>query len=195
MAGRARRPDTEERVVAAALTLFREQGFAQVTMEQVAAAAEVSRRTVYRRFPTKGHVVLAVPLSWLRVWDDAVAARPGMPPLQTVEAASRAVAAHIDTQPAEVLTAYAVLEESPTLESAGTIHHEWIARIVQLLAQEPDPAPPDTQHVVAGAYMGAIDAMLQHWVATGGAGSVLAATECVLERLRPIWPGRTTTAR
>lgn len=187
MAGRALQHDGEERIVAAALALFDERGFNQVTMAEIAAAAEVSRRTVYRRFPTKGHVVLAVPMRWLAVWDDAVVALPETRPLEVAETASRAVASHIDDHQAEVLTAYAALAESPRLESVGAIHHEWIARIVALHEREDEPVSPAAQHVIAGAYMGAIDAMLMQWVRTGGTGSVLAETESVLERLRPVW--------
>ncbi len=188
MAGRVLQHDTEERIVAAALTLFDERGFAQVTKEEIAAAADVSRRTVYRRFPTKGHVVLAVPMRWLRVWDSAVAERAGAEPLAVVEAAARAVAGYIDDHREHVLAAYAALAESPALDSAGTVHHEWIRRIVALLEREAHPVEAATQHVVAGAYMGAIDAMLMQWVRTGGTGSVLAETASVLERLRPVWP-------
>lgn len=188
MAGRARRHDTEERVVAAALELFAERGFGQVTMEEIATAADVSRRTVYRRFPTKGHVVLAVPLRWLDVWDEVVEAAPDGQPLTVVESAARAVAGYIDAHRADVLTAYAALAESPSLESAGTIHHEWISRIVSLLERQSQPVSPTTQHVVAGAYMGAIDAMLAQWVRAGGDGPVLAETESALSRLRAVWP-------
>lgn len=188
MAGRVLEHDSEERIVAAALALFGVRGFTQTTMEDIATAAGVSRRTVYRRFPTKGHVVLAVPLRWLDVWDDAVAEMAGAGPLPVAEGASRAVASYIDAHREDVLTAYAALAESPTLESAGTVHHEWIERIVALLAREPQPVPPDTQHVIAGAFMGAIDAILAQWVRAGGTGSVLAATESVLERMRPVWP-------
>src|SRR5688500_6300249 len=123
MAGRVRQQDVEERVVDAALALFAARGFTQVTMEEIAVAADVSRRTVYRRFPTKGHVVLAVPMRWLRVWDRAVAEATDARPRAVAEAASRAVASHIDAHRSEVLTAYAALAESPTIESAGTVHH------------------------------------------------------------------------
>jgi AcrR family transcriptional regulator len=187
MVGRARQHDSDERIVAAALALFDQRGFDQVTMEEIAAAADVSRRTVYRKFPTKGHVVLAVPQRWLRAWDDAVGALRQGRPLEAAEAGCRAVAGYIDYHQWEVLTAYGALSDSPTLESAGTINRQWIARIVALLEREPKPVGVAMQHVIAGAYLGAIDAMMVQWVSSGGAGSVLTETEAVLERLRPVW--------
>lgn len=41
-----------------ALALFRQQGYRQTTIEQIAAAAEVSPATFFRYFPTKEDVVL-----------------------------------------------------------------------------------------------------------------------------------------
>jgi AcrR family transcriptional regulator len=82
-----RHAETKDDIVAAALTLFDEYGFGQVTMEDIAQAAGVSRRTVYRRFPTKDHIVLAVPKRWLAAWDAAVAALPDAAPIDVGEAA------------------------------------------------------------------------------------------------------------
>ncbi|MBU8815203.1 TetR family transcriptional regulator [Mycolicibacterium goodii] len=47
-----------ERIVAAAAALFEAQGITATTMEQIAAAAPVSKRTLYAHFPTKDELVL-----------------------------------------------------------------------------------------------------------------------------------------
>jgi AcrR family transcriptional regulator len=190
MADLQRRRDAETRddIVAAALTLFHDKGFGQVTMEDIAQAAGVSRRTVYRRFPTKDHIVLQVAKRWLAVWDAAVVTLPTAPTLVIAEAACLAVARHIDAHRSEVLTAYAALAESPTLTSVGSANDAWIARIVELLRREPTRLPGSTPFVIAGAYLGAIDAMMARWVDGGGRGSVVRETKALLDRLRPIWP-------
>ncbi|HEY7105941.1 MAG TPA: helix-turn-helix domain-containing protein [Acidimicrobiia bacterium] len=44
---------TRTRIAEAALSLFVDQGYAKTTVDQIAAAAGVGRRTVFRHFPTK----------------------------------------------------------------------------------------------------------------------------------------------
>lgn len=51
---------TREALIEAAATLCLEQGFDYTTVEQIAAAADVSTRTFSRYFPTKGAVVAAI---------------------------------------------------------------------------------------------------------------------------------------
>ena len=47
-----------ERIVAAAAALFEAQGITATTMEQIAAKAPVSKRTLYAHFPAKEHLVV-----------------------------------------------------------------------------------------------------------------------------------------
>lgn len=56
-----------ERILAAATTLFEAQGINATTMEQIAAEAPVSKRTLYAHFPGKADLVVA----YLRHLSDA----------------------------------------------------------------------------------------------------------------------------
>lgn len=79
-----KRRQTRERITEAALTLFLERGFDATTVDDIAAAADVSKRSFFDYFPTKEDVVQA--------WQDefgfrlaaAIAARPADEPLAKV---------------------------------------------------------------------------------------------------------------
>lgn len=58
--GRPRHPETDERVLAAAADLLRENGPAGVTFEAVASRSGVARTTIYRRYDTRRQLVAAV---------------------------------------------------------------------------------------------------------------------------------------
>jgi len=49
--------ETRQRIANAALDLFTSQGYAQTTIDEIATAAGVNRRTVFRYFPTKEAMV------------------------------------------------------------------------------------------------------------------------------------------
>lgn len=79
-----KRRQTGERISHAAMTLFLERGFEATTVDDIAAAADVSKRGFFDYFPTKEDVVAA--------WQDefgerlaaAVSARPAKEPLTKV---------------------------------------------------------------------------------------------------------------
>lgn len=68
-----------------ALRLFREQGYAQTTVEEIAEAAEISPSTFFRYYPTKESVVLTD--FYDPVFLDAfISQPPNLPPLQALRA-------------------------------------------------------------------------------------------------------------
>ena len=73
-----------------ALRLFREQGYDQTSVEQIAEAAEVSPSTFFRYFPTKEDVVLYDPFDPILI--EAFRAQPAeLSPIGALRAAMKSV--------------------------------------------------------------------------------------------------------
>lgn len=67
-----KRQETAARIVAVAFALFETRGYDAVTMEQIAAAADVAKATLYAYFPVKEAIVRQ------RFHDDLAAAAPAV---------------------------------------------------------------------------------------------------------------------
>lgn len=115
-----------------ALRLFREQGYAATTVEQIAQAAEVSPATFFRYFPTKEDVVLRDDYDPLLF--AAFKAQPAdLTPIQALRGAMRAVYA---AQPAEELDQererFALISAIPELRAKVL---EEFVRTIQVIAE------------------------------------------------------------
>jgi len=180
--------ETKQVLVETAFALFVQRGFTNVSMEEIAQAAGVSRSTLYRRFPTKEDLVLDVPTRWMVVFDDAVGALPLDASIaDAIGRSLLAVAAHIDRNEEIVRTAFRVLEQSPTLQQSGLVTTAWLRRIAEIFTRF-STADDETSLVLAGAYFGAIDAMMLHWATTDASTAVTETTTRLLALLRPILP-------
>ncbi|GAA3836901.1 TetR family transcriptional regulator [Streptomyces coacervatus] len=88
---------TRETISATAVRLFLDKGFDQVSITEVAEAAEVSRRTLFAYFPTKEDLVLHRFADHESEAARIVRARPaGQPPLEALRAALLDALAHRD---------------------------------------------------------------------------------------------------
>jgi AcrR family transcriptional regulator len=67
---------TREAIAGAAMELFAERGFDEVTVAEVAEAADVSEKTVFNYFPTKEDLVFQSGASWRQDLIEAVRSRP-----------------------------------------------------------------------------------------------------------------------
>ncbi len=72
---------TRARIAEVALELFVSQGYGETTIDQIAAAANVGRRTVFRHFPTKESMLLDHLVLRREEAIDRVRARPNSEPL------------------------------------------------------------------------------------------------------------------
>jgi len=116
-----RRRDTEAEVERSALALFAERGFDRVTMDDVAAAAGISTRTLFRYFPAKVDLVLGR----LRRIDDALRpALDGSPSLTELEERIDAELARLLADPAvgdHLAKVHALLIDDAQLRAASAV--------------------------------------------------------------------------
>ncbi|MBN6190529.1 MULTISPECIES: TetR/AcrR family transcriptional regulator [Microbacterium] len=113
-------PESRDAVVAAALELFRTQGFDQTSVEQIAKAAGVSRSTFFRQFGGKEDVVFAdheVLLDQLREF----LAEGHDDPWAAVCAASESVFAHFSSDPEMARRRYQIVRQVPVLREREII--------------------------------------------------------------------------
>ncbi|MBI1170093.1 TetR family transcriptional regulator [bacterium] len=85
-----------ERIMEAALTLFREAGYDQVRTEDIAAAAEVSVGTLYNYFENKGDLLLALVTLEVEEVLDMGAAVVSAPPPDIAEALNQLIGGYYD---------------------------------------------------------------------------------------------------
>ncbi len=72
---------TYDQIAEVALRLFTAQGYEQTTLEEIAAEADVHKRTLLRYFPTKAHLVLHRRLELLESFREELRRRGATPAL------------------------------------------------------------------------------------------------------------------
>ncbi|MEJ2864401.1 TetR family transcriptional regulator [Actinomycetospora flava] len=140
-----------------ALRLFRDRGFAATTADDIAAAAEVSRSTFFRYFPTKEDVVLLDDVD--PVFEEAFRAIPaGTPLLEAVSRSMRAGFASLDDEKraleeVRMDLARTIPEIGAVLRERNTFGVEHVAAMIAQAVGR--PADDEEVVVVAGVVSGA----------------------------------------
>ncbi len=109
-------PGTEERLTKAALELYAEHGYDNVTVTQIAERAGITRRSYFRYFPDKREVLFAGSERLPAAMHEAVlAADPAAPPLAAALSAVSEVGTYLVEQVAHSATRRAVIAASAEL--------------------------------------------------------------------------------
>lgn len=167
-----------------ALRLFREQGYQQTTIEQIADAAEVSPSTFFRYFPTKEDVVLFDAVDpWLV---EAFQRQP--PELSPIAALRNAIHEVFESMPRSLVEDQRqrglLVYHEPDLQAA------WVADLLRtaalmatLLADRVGRHPNDLRiRIYTGALMGAMMAAMLPAMA-GSAADFVADLDVALDLL------------
>ena len=156
---------------AAAYRLFREKGFDDTTVDQIAAEAGVSRTTFFRYYPTKEAVVFGRARDFGDALRKLIVERPRHEnPLQAFEGALVGLAREtVDEQMVEEARSLeALLEANPALRRRHGEHvQEQIGLVAEALADR-DGRSVDVEHrVAAGVGLVVSQAVRERWHAGG----------------------------
>jgi AcrR family transcriptional regulator len=148
-----------------ALRLFREQGYQATTVEQIAAAAEVSQSTFFRYFPTKEDVVLQddMDVRMIAALDEQP---PGLRPVAAVRAATRQLLASYTEADLDVLRETTMLTMTVPEIRARALDEfaRTIGAIGAAMAKRSGRSPDDLAvRTAAGAIVGVIMSITLPW--------------------------------
>jgi AcrR family transcriptional regulator len=164
-----KRKETRERLTRAAKALFLKRGYEATTLDDIAAAADVSRRTFFHYFKSKEDVVAAWQDEFSAALVDAVAARPQDEPLMSV--AENALIASIGRFDREEATALGrLIQTTPALRARDQAKYEGLERaLAAALASRPEgKRDPLQARFVAMATIGALRIAGEQWRSEGG---------------------------
>jgi AcrR family transcriptional regulator len=140
---------TQHELQAAALQLFVEHGFDQVTTDDIAAAAEVSKTTFYRYFGSKEDVLLGDPEADLRQVRAALNDRPrDEPVLDSVRNAILGLAAGVQHDRAAMLARGRLMRTTSSLMARYLEHQAALEQVMIGFIAERRGADPRTDLAV-----------------------------------------------
>jgi mycofactocin system transcriptional regulator len=189
------RPPTtnHEQIESAALALFAEAGFEQTTVNEIAAAVGVGRRTIFRYFPSKNDIVWGEfdqVIERLRIH---LAEGEQLPLMEALRRAAVLSNRYPDDQLPELRQRLTLITTAPSLQANSMLRYaawrravaEWAAA---RLGQQPDDLVPEA---ISQAALGASMAAFTRWVSHPGEdlGELLDAAYGVLGTSPPE-PGR-----
>lgn len=168
----AKRHDARDLLADAAARLFLEQGYDAVSVDDIAAAAGVSRRTFFRLFPRKEAVFFADHTDRLERLRVALCRRHGETPYDAARRALLLLAAEYDAAPQQMAHRnQMILANRELLAWDLQLDLAYEEALVATLAQDADD--PLRATVLGGAMMGVVRAVLRAWFANGTAGSLV----------------------
>lgn len=202
----ANKTRVRDELAAAALELFERQGFADTTVDEIADAAGVSRRTLFRHFPTKADVIFADhPERIIRLEEYLRAASPDASPLDVVIGSATATIPSF-VEPADYFLArHRLLKDTLELrlreQAYGLRYTGVLAQFLRRRLRETDVDVADVNalsDMIAAAVVTVVNRAQRTWSASDGRSDAVETTAIGLGMLRqafdPLVNPRSTAA-
>ncbi len=157
----------------AALTLFDAHGFAATTIDQIAAAADVSPRTFFHYFPSKEDVVLGDFDARLELLREALARRLARDaPSTALRRALLEVAEDYQAEREQILLRLRITQAAPSVRARSLdLQAQWEERIAATFAASfgVDPGDDPRPSILAAVAVAAMRIGQRRWLAEWGA--------------------------
>lgn len=169
-----KRRETRRRLAETGLRLFLEKGYEETTLDAIAEAAGVSRRTFFHYFDHKEGILLA----WQSGLGEAMQAairrqRPDQPPIDVVRDAALQVAAQYQDE--ELIRIERLMASAETLRARKAAKYAEQEQVLfeAMNALWPAPERREGLRVVAMAAVGAIRLAFERWAERGGSEPIV----------------------
>lgn len=170
-----------------AFDLFVAHGYDGTTIEQIAAAAEVGTRTLYRYYATKEALVVSFVENGLNAAMAAFEAQSDETPLsEALYAVIDSVEQTITANQARLLALYEIFDRTTGLRAGlADLDWSWRQRLAQRILRRPDAEGNALFAALAAANtMNVIEVIVHAWAASGGSVKIADITRESLELLR-----------
>lgn len=165
--------DTRDRLINEAARLFEAKGFDETTTTEIAEAADVAQRTLFRHFPTKEAVLFGDMVDLRFELRDALADRPADESVhEAVRQSMLALADDHQRHAARRRVQFALAAAVPSISaySRAVVQASWEREIITAVAERlaVDPIDDPRPEILAGAAMSALRVATRQWTAGGG---------------------------
>lgn len=173
----------------AALELFAAKGFDHTTVDEIADACNVSRRTFFRYFSSKEDIFSGDKDEHHARIFSIIASRPAdEPALESLRAAVLSLAEELASDRPRIMAKVRIMNETPSLRAAGFDQEQAsVDDIVDALTRRADRAPTDDEvfrlRLVTQACVGALRSAIERWVADGATDDLIDVANAALDQL------------
>lgn len=170
---RQRKKDqTTAALVREAMRLFSTNGYEETSVDEIAEAAHISRRTLFRYFPGKADIVMAWAHGLTTVLAEGMARAPIDIPLQeAVIEALVLVVGHISDDRAEACALAGLIERTPALKDMSLRKYsEWEDALSKglLMRLPPTEMPSLVSRLLARTAIATFRTVLEEWIGVDG---------------------------
>lgn len=183
-------------VAGVAVGLFTARGFDDVTVDDVAAAAGISRRTFFRYFESKEDAVIPYEHERLEQFRELLAERHADEPVVvSIRRATASIVTADDPGRGDIVARLQLIRDNPSIHARSLeLRSRWELAVRDVIAENlhEDPATSLVANVAAAATIGATRAAVDVWLATDCAGELATLIDNAFDLLTKGLTGTTT---